>query len=64
MNGGDLKERELYQSATVFKLLLWPHHVDHKGVVSSVEASDGDARGKKDGQNEVEVGDEGHKETK
>ena len=45
-------------------LLFWPHHVDDKGVVSSVEASDGYASGKKNGQDEIEVWNEGDKETK
>ena len=42
-------------SGTLFQLLLRSDHVDHKGVVGGVEAADGDAGGKEDGQDEVEV---------
>ena len=52
MYGGDLKDSF---SGTLFQLLLWPDHVDHKGVVGGVEAADGDAGGEEDGQDEVEV---------
>ena len=57
-------ESLIYLSSTVFRLLLWPHHVDHKGVVSSVEATDGDTGCKENRQNEVEVGNEGDEEEK
>ena len=62
MYGGDLQES--YSSFTVFRLLLWPHHVDDKGVVGSIEATDADPGCKENRQNEVEVGDEGDKEEK
>ena len=56
MYGGDLKYgQSLTVSGTLFQLLLRADHVDHKGVVGGVEAADGDAGGKEDGQDEVEV---------
>ena len=54
----------IYLSSTVVRLLLWPHHVDDKGVVGSVEATDADPGCKENRQNEVKVGNEGDKEEK
>ena len=54
----------IYLSLAFFYLLLWPHHVDDKGVIGSVEATNGDPGCKENGQNEVEVVNEGDKEEK